>query len=167
MADKKSVKGSVGRLSGDERKRALEVALGKIEKDFGKGSVMRLGDQAGRMQVEVIPTGCLNLDFALGVGGLPKGRIIEIYGPESSGKTTLALHAIAQAQKAGGTAAFIDAEHALDPIYAKKLGVDIEELYVSQPGQRRTGAGPLRGAGALRRHRHRGHRLGGGAGAQG
>ena len=94
---------------------------------------MRLGDQADRMQVEVIPTGCLNLDFALGVGGLPKGRIIEIYGPESSGKTTLALHAVAQAQKAGGTAAFIDAEHALDPIYAKKLGVDIDELYVSQP----------------------------------
>ena len=133
MADKKSVKGTVSRLAGDERRRALEVALGKIEKDFGKGSVMRLGDQADRMQVEVIPTGCLNLDFALGVGGLPKGRIIEIYGPESSGKTTLALHAVAQAQKAGGTAAFIDAEHALDPIYAKKLGVDIDELYVSQP----------------------------------
>ena len=133
MADKKSAKGAVSRLTGDERKRALEVALGKIEKDFGKGSVMRLGDQADRMQVEVIPTGCLNLDFALGVGGLPKGRIIEIYGPESSGKTTLALHAVAQAQKAGGTAAFIDAEHALDPIYAKKLGVDIDELYVSQP----------------------------------
>ena len=126
-------KGAVSRLTGDERKRALEVALGKIEKDFGKGSVMRLGDQADRMQVEVIPTGCLNLDFALGVGGLPKGRIIEIYGPESSGKTTLALHAVAQAQKAGGTAAFIDAEHALDPVYAKKLGVDIDELYVSQP----------------------------------
>ena len=133
MADKKSLKGAVSRLTGDERKRALEVALGKIEKDFGKGSVMRLGDQADRMQVEVIPTGCLNLDFALGVGGLPKGRIIEIYGPESSGKTTLALHAVAQAQKAGGTAAFIDAEHALDPVYAKKLGVDIDELYVSQP----------------------------------
>ena len=133
MADKKSVKGTVSRLAGDERRRALEVALGKIEKDFGKGSVMRLGDQADRMQVEVIPTGCLNLDFALGVGGLPKGRIIEIYGPESSGKTTLALHAVAQAQKAGGTAAFIDAEHALDPMYAQKLGVDINELYVSQP----------------------------------
>ncbi len=133
MADKKSAKGAVSRLTGDERKRALEVALGKIEKDFGKGSVMRLGDQADRMQVEVIPTGCLNLDFALGVGGLPKGRIIEVFGPESSGKTTLALHAVAQAQKAGGTAAFIDAEHALDPVYAKKLGVDIDELYVSQP----------------------------------
>ena len=133
MADKKSVKGTAARLSGEDRKRALESALIKIEKDFGKGSVMRLGDQADRMQVEVIPTGCLNLDFALGVGGLPKGRIIEIYGPESSGKTTLALHAVAQAQKAGGTAAFIDAEHALDPVYAKKLGVDIDELYVSQP----------------------------------
>ena len=133
MADKKSGKSPAAKLFGDDRKRALEVALGKIEKDFGKGSVMKLGDQAGRMQVEVIPTGCLNLDFALGVGGLPKGRIIEIFGPESSGKTTVALHAIAQAQKAGGTAAFIDAEHALDPVYAKKLGVDIDELYVSQP----------------------------------
>ena len=133
MADKKSVKGTAARLSGEDRKRALESALIKIEKDFGKGAVMRLGDQASRMQVEVIPTGCLNLDFALGVGGLPKGRIVEIYGPESSGKTTLALHAVAQAQKAGGTAAFIDAEHALDPVYAQKLGVDIDELYVSQP----------------------------------
>ena len=133
MADKKGGKSPASKLFGDERRRALEVALGKIEKDFGKGSVMKLGDQADRMQVEVIPTGCLNLDFALGVGGLPKGRIIEIYGPESSGKTTVALHAIAQAQKAGGTAAFIDAEHALDPVYAKNLGVDIDELYVSQP----------------------------------
>ncbi|MBO4884157.1 MAG: recombinase RecA, partial [Clostridia bacterium] len=118
---------------GDERKRALEMALSKIEKDFGKGSVMRLGDAADKMQVEVIPTGCLHLDFALGVGGLPRGRIIEIYGPESSGKTTLALQAVAEAQKMGGTAAFIDAEHALDPIYARALGVDIDELYVSQP----------------------------------
>ncbi|MBO4368144.1 MAG: recombinase RecA [Clostridia bacterium] len=117
---------------GDERKKALEIALGKIEKDFGKGSLMKLGDSAN-MQVEVIPTGIMHLDFALGVGGFPRGRIIEIYGPESSGKTTIALHAIAEAQKAGGTAAFIDAEHALDPIYAKKLGVDIDELYVSQP----------------------------------
>ena len=117
---------------GDERKKALEIALGKIEKDFGKGSLMKLGDSAN-MQVEAIPTGIMHLDFALGVGGFPRGRIIEIYGPESSGKTTIALHAIAEAQKAGGTAAFIDAEHALDPIYAKKLGVDIDELYVSQP----------------------------------
>ncbi len=118
---------------GDDRKKALEVALGKIEKDFGKGSVMKLGDASGKMQVEVIPTGCLPLDFALGVGGLPRGRIIEIYGPESSGKTTLALHAVAEAQKAGGTAAFIDAEHALDPVYARALGVDIDELYIAQP----------------------------------
>ena len=134
MADKKADKKPVAApKTGDDRKRALEVALGKIEKDFGKGSVMRLGDAANHLQVEVIPTGCLHLDFALGVGGLPKGRIVEIYGPESSGKTTFALHAIAEAQKAGGTAAFIDAEHALDPMYAQKLGVDINELYVSQP----------------------------------
>ena len=133
MADKKADKKPVAAPKfGDDRKKALEVALGKIEKDFGKGSVMRLGDQASH-QVEVIPTGCLHLDFALGVGGLPKGRIVEIYGPESSGKTTFALHCIAEAQKQGGTAAFIDAEHALDPIYAQKLGVDINELYVSQP----------------------------------
>ena len=118
---------------GDDRKKALEVALGKIEKDFGKGSVMKLGSAASNMQVEVIPTGSLQLDFALGVGGLPKGRIVEIYGPESSGKTTVALHCVAQAQKAGGAAAFSDAEHALDPVYASKLGVDIDELYVSQP----------------------------------
>ena len=128
----KAEKNVVAQRFGDERKKALEVALGKIEKDFGKGCVMKLGD-AAKMQVEVIPTGCLHLDFALGVGGLPRGRIIEVYGPESSGKTTLALHAVAQAQKMGGTAAFIDAEHALDPVYARKLGVDIDELYVSQP----------------------------------
>ena len=127
-ADKNNVKASA-----DEKKRVLEVALGKIEKDFGKGSVMKLGDAAENMQVDVIPTGSLQLDFALGVGGLPRGRIVEIYGPESSGKTTVALHCIAQAQKAGGTAAFIDAEHALDPVYASQLGVDINELYVSQP----------------------------------
>ena len=133
MADKKGEKNPAMQRFGDERKRALEMALSKIEKDFGKGSVMRLGDAADKMQVEVIPTGCLHLDFALGVGGLPRGRIIEIYGPESSGKTTLALQAIAEAQKMGGTAAFIDAEHALDPIYARALGVDIDELYVSQP----------------------------------
>ena len=132
-ADKNADKGSVARRVGDDRKKALEVALGKIEKDFGKGSVMKLGDASSKMQVEVISTGCLPLDFALGVGGLPRGRIIEIYGPESSGKTTLALHAVAEAQKAGGTAAFIDAEHALDPVYAKALGVDIDELYIAQP----------------------------------
>ena len=131
-AEKKAEKKPASRQFGDDRKKALEVALGKIEKDFGKGSVMKLGS-ASATQVEVIPTGSLQLDFALGVGGLPKGRIVEIYGPESSGKTTVALHCVAQAQKAGGTAAFIDAEHALDPVYASKLGVDIDELYVSQP----------------------------------
>ncbi|MBQ8506314.1 MAG: recombinase RecA [Clostridia bacterium] len=132
-ADKKATKGAATVKFGDDRKKALEIALGKIEKDFGKGSVMKLGDAADKMQVEVIPTGSLQLDFALGVGGLPKGRIIEIYGPESSGKTTVALHCVAEAQKMGGTAAFIDAEHALDPVYAEKLGVDIDELYVAQP----------------------------------
>ena len=132
-ADKKAEKKAAAPKFGEDRKKALEIALGKIEKDFGKGSVMRLGDAAEKMQVEVIPTGSLQLDFALGVGGLPKGRIVEIYGPESSGKTTVALHCIAEAQKMGGTAAFIDAEHALDPVYAEKLGVDIDELYVAQP----------------------------------
>jgi len=133
MADKKPDKNPAMQRFGDERKKALEMALSKIEKDFGKGAVMKLGDAADKLQVEVIPTGCLHLDFALGVGGLPRGRIIEIYGPESSGKTTIALHAIAEAQKMGGTAAFIDAEHALDPVYARALGVNIDELYVSQP----------------------------------
>ncbi len=116
-----------------EKEKALEIALGQIEKQFGKGSVMKLGDAAAKISVSTIPTGCLELDFALGVGGIPRGRIIEIYGPESSGKTTIALHAIAEAQKLGGTAAFIDAEHALDPVYAQNLGVDVDELYVSQP----------------------------------
>ena len=115
-----------------DKKKALEQAIGLIEKDFGKGAVMRLGENSG-MNVEHIPTGSIGLDMALGIGGLPRGRIIEIYGPESSGKTTVALHAIAQAQKAGGEAAFIDAEHALDPIYARALGVDIDSLLVSQP----------------------------------
>ena len=133
MADKKPDKNPAVQRFGDERKKALEMALSKIEKDFGKGSVMKLGDAAAKFQVEVIPTGYLHLDFALGVGGLPRGRIIEVYGPESSGKTTIALHAIAEAQKMGGTAAFIDAEHALDPVYARALGVNIDELYVAQP----------------------------------
>ena len=134
MAAKKTeTKGVVVALTdADARKKALEVALGKIEKDFGKGSVMKLGENLTE-KVDVIPTGSLSVDAALGVGGLPRGRIVEVYGPESSGKTTLALHAVAQAQKLGGTAAFIDAEHALDPVYAGKLGVDIDELYVSQP----------------------------------
>ena len=116
-----------------EKKKALDIALGQIEKQFGKGSIMRLGDNASKMEIDVIPTGCLTLDMALGIGGIPRGRIIEIYGQESSGKTTLTLHVIAEAQKMGGTAAFIDAEHALDPIYAAVLGVDIDNLYVSQP----------------------------------
>ena len=115
-----------------EKKKALEAALGQIEKQFGKGSVMKLGEYQA-MNIEAIPTGALSLDIALGIGGIPRGRIIEIFGPESSGKTTLALHAIAEAQKLGGEAAFIDAEHALDPVYAKHLGVDIDNLIVSQP----------------------------------
>ena len=115
-----------------EKRKALEAAMGQIEKQFGKGSVMKLGDYQA-MNIEAIPTGALSLDVALGIGGLPRGRIIEIFGPESSGKTTLALHAVAEAQKMGGEAAFIDAEHALDPVYAKHLGVDIDNLIVSQP----------------------------------
>lgn len=116
----------------NDREKALEQAIAQIEKQFGKGSIMKLGE-APVQEVEVIPTGCLTLDLALGIGGLPRGRIIEIYGPESSGKTTVSLHVVAEAQKLGGTAAFIDAEHALDPIYAQRLGVDIKNLYVSQP----------------------------------
>lgn len=115
-----------------DRQKALEAALAQIDRAFGKGSAMKLGSREA-MEIEAISTGSLGLDIALGIGGLPRGRIVEIYGPESSGKTTLALHAIAEAQKAGGTAAFVDAEHALDPVYAKKLGVDIDELIVSQP----------------------------------
>ena len=117
----------------DDKKKALSAALGQIEKQFGKGSVMRMGDSSAVREVEVVSTGSLGLDIALGVGGLPRGRVIEIYGPESSGKTTLTLQAIAECQKKGGTAAFVDAEHALDPIYAEKLGVDVDELLVSQP----------------------------------
>jgi len=113
--------------------KALEMALNQIEKQFGKGSIMKLGEAAAKMNVEVIPTGALSIDIALGVGGIPRGRVVEIYGPESSGKTTVALHILAEAQKLGGTAAFIDAEHALDPVYARRLGVDIDNLLVSQP----------------------------------
>jgi len=116
-----------------EKVKALELAMTQIEKAFGKGSIMRLGEKPAHLNVEVIPTGNLALDLALGVGGIPRGRVVEIYGPESSGKTTVALHIIAEAQKAGGIAAFIDAEHALDPLYAQKLGVDIDNLLVSQP----------------------------------
>ena len=117
----------------EEKQKALEAALGHIEKQYGKGSVMKLGESGANMQVETVPTGSLSLDIALGVGGVPKGRIIEIYGPESSGKTTVALHMVAEVQKRGGIAGFIDAEHALDQVYAKNIGVDIDNLYISQP----------------------------------
>ena len=120
-------------MSDDNKKKALESALAQIEKQFGKGSVMKLGEQGANMNVEAVPTGSLSLDVALGVGGVPKGRIIEVYGPESSGKTTVALHMVAEVQKRGGIAGFIDAEHALDPVYAKNIGVDIDNLYISQP----------------------------------
>ena len=117
----------------EEKQKALEAALGHIEKQYGRGSVMKLGDSSSNMVVEAVPTGSLGLDIALGVGGVPKGRIVEIYGPESSGKTTVALHMVAEVQKRGGIAGFIDAEHALDPVYAKNIGVDIDNLYISQP----------------------------------
>lgn len=116
-----------------DKKKALDMAMRQIEKDFGKGSIMKLGEASAKMNIEVIPTGALSLDIALGVGGVPRGRVVEIYGPESSGKTTVALHMIAEAQKLGGYAAFIDAEHALDPEYARRLGVDIDNLLISQP----------------------------------
>ena len=117
----------------EDKQKALEAALGQIEKQFGKGAVMKLGDPAAQMSVETTPTGSLSLDIALGLGGIPKGRIVEIYGPESSGKTTVTLHMIAEVQKRGGIAGFIDAEHALDPVYAKNIGVDVDNLYISQP----------------------------------
>ena len=120
-------------MANEEKLKALDAAISQIEKQYGKGSVMKLGDTSNQMKVETVPTGSLSLDIALGQGGLPKGRIIEIYGPESSGKTTVALHAVAEVQKAGGIAGFIDAEHALDPVYAKNIGVDIDNLYISQP----------------------------------
>lgn len=120
-------------VSNENKKKALDAAIAKLEKDYGKGTVMKLGDPAAQVHVETVPTGSLSLDLALGVGGVPKGRIVEIYGPESSGKTTVALHMIAEVQKRGGIAGFIDAEHALDPVYAKNIGVDIDELYISQP----------------------------------
>ena len=129
---KKETKKAVTQVMGDDRKKAIDSAIKEITRAYGEGTIMRLGENA-HMNVQAIPTGSLALDFALGIGGLPRGRIVEIYGPESSGKTTLALHAIAEAQKAGGQGAFIDAEHALDPVYAKNLGVNIDELLVSQP----------------------------------
>ena len=120
-------------MENEEKLKALDAALTQIEKQFGKGSVMKLGDNASNMNVEAVPTGSLSLDIALGIGGMPRGRIIEIYGPESSGKTTVALHVVAEVQKRGGIAGFIDAEHALDPVYARNIGVDIDNLYISQP----------------------------------
>ena len=120
-------------MASEDKKKALDAAIAKLEKDFGKGTVMKLGDPKAHVHVETIPTGSLSLDLALGLGGVPRGRIVEVYGPESSGKTTVALHMIAEVQKRGGIAGFIDAEHALDPVYAKNIGVDIEELYISQP----------------------------------
>ena len=137
MAPKKSAKTEKAPVAAnniqEEKLKALEHALADLDKQFGKGAVMKMGADAVNRDIPVIPTGCLTLDYALGVGGIPRGRIVEIYGPESSGKTTVALHVVAEAQKAGGIAAFVDAEHALDPLYARKLGVNIEELYVSQP----------------------------------
>ena len=120
-------------MANEDKKKALDAAIAKLEKDFGKGTVMKLGDPKAQEAVETIPTGSLSLDLALGLGGVPRGRIVEVYGPESSGKTTVALHMIAEVQKRGGIAGFIDAEHALDPVYAKNIGVDIDELYISQP----------------------------------
>ena len=120
-------------MAKEDKLKALDAAISQIEKQYGKGSIMKLGDESAKMSVETIPTGSLSLDIALGLGGLPKGRIIEVYGPESSGKTTVALHAVAEVQRRGGIAGFIDAEHALDPVYAKNIGVDIDNLYISQP----------------------------------
>ena len=120
-------------MAQEDKLKALDAAIAQIEKQFGRGSIMKLGDESARMRVETIPTGSISLDIALGQGGLPKGRIVEIYGPESSGKTTVALHAVAEVQKRGGIAGFIDAEHALDPVYARNIGVDIDNLYISQP----------------------------------
>ena len=120
-------------MAKDDKTRALNSAVAQIEKQFGKGSIMKLGEGVDSMNIESIPTGSISLDIALGVGGIPRGRVLEVYGPESSGKTTLALHMIAEVQKLGGVAAFIDAEHALDPAYSKNIGVDIDELYISQP----------------------------------
>ena len=120
-------------MANEDKKKALDAAIAKLEKDYGKGTVMKLGDPKAQVAVETIPTGSLSLDLALGLGGVPRGRVVEVYGPESSGKTTVALHMIAEVQKRGGIAGFIDAEHALDPVYAKNIGVDIDELYISQP----------------------------------
>ena len=133
MASNKKKTAETAETAADNKKKALDAAIAKLEKDFGKGTVMKLGDPAAQVAVETIPTGSLSLDLALGLGGVPRGRVVEVYGPESSGKTTVTLHMIAEVQKRGGIAGFIDAEHALDPVYAKNIGVDIDELYISQP----------------------------------
>ncbi len=146
-----------------DKTKALDAALSQIERAFGKGSIMRLGKNEKLIEIEAISTGSLGLDIALGIGGLPRGRVVEIYGPESSGKTTLALHTIAEAQKTGGVCAFIDAEHALDPVYARKLGVNLDDLLISQPDAGEQALEICRHAGALRRHRRAGGRLGCGA----
>ena len=138
-----------------DKTKALDAALSQIERAFGKGSIMRLGQDGKVVEIATIPTGSLGLDIALGIGGLPRGRVVEIYGPESSGKTTLALHAVAEAQKRGGICAFIDAEHALDPVYARKLGVNLDELLISQPDTGEQALEICRHAGALRRGRRR------------
>ena len=150
-----------------EKAKALQAALAQIEKQFGKGSIMRLGEGEAIEDIQVVSTGSLGLDIALGVGGLPRGRVVEIYGPESSGKTTLTLQVIAEMQKLGGICAFIDAEHALDVNYAQKLGVNLQDLLISPAGHRRAGARDRRHAGALRLGRPDRHRLGRGAHAQG
>ena len=133
MASDKTDKKVERKVDQSEKDKALDAALSQIQKQFGKGAIMKLGDKGAQMNVEAISTGSISLDVATGIGGVPRGRIVEIYGPESSGKTTLTLHIVAEAQKNGGKAAFIDAEHALDPVYAKNLGVDVENLLVSQP----------------------------------
>ena len=147
------------------RDAALNSAITQIQREFGEGSIMKMGDEAFKVAVQAIPTGALSLDLALGVGGLPRGRIVEVFGPEASGKTTLVYHVLAEAQKKGGICAFIDAEHAMDPVYAKRIGVDVDELLVSAR-QRRAGAGDRRPADPLGHGRRRGHRLGGGAHAR-
>ena len=133
MAKKDAIEKTPETIHQEEKLRALESALAALDKQFGKGAVMKLGDSYRNAGISVIPTGCLDLDLALGVGGIPRGRVVEIFGPESSGKTTVALHIVAEAQRMGGIAAFVDAEHALDPAYARKLGVNIDDLYISQP----------------------------------
>ena len=164
MAKRQGATESKSAVSAEQK--ALNNALGQIEKTFGAGAIMKLGE-GSHMEVEGISTGALSLDLALGGKGLPRGRMVELFGPESSGKTTIALHAVAQAQRNGGVAAFIDAEHALDPAWCKRLGVDIEALLVSQPGKCGRSAADRRDAGAVERRRHRGHRFGRGAGAEG